>query len=89
MRASIVAASELSSLGTQAYIPHSMGVSRYLQQRCGSTVACCRVGALNKTVPAQVLLKEVSITTVTPTIVWPKAKQQGEDTALPINRKLE
>ena len=36
-------------------------VSRSLWQRRGSTVACCRVGALNTTVHAQVLLKEVAI----------------------------
>ena len=33
-----------------------------------------------------VLLKEA---TITPTIVWPQAKQQGGNTAPPINRKLD
>ena len=44
-------------------------------------------GALNTTVHAQVLFKEVTNTFITPTIVGPQAKQQGENTALPINRK--
>ena len=34
------------------------------------------------------LLKEVAIAFITSTIVWPEAKQQGGNTALPINRKL-
>ena len=45
-------------------------------------------GALNTTVLAKVLLKEVTITTIIPTIVWPQAKQGG-NTVLPINRKLD
>ena len=45
-------------------------------------------GELNTTVPAQILLKEVTITIITPTIVWPQAKEQGGNTAPPINRKL-
>ena len=43
-------------------------------------------GALNTTVHAKVLLKEVAIT---PTIVWPQAQLQGGNTAPPINRKLD
>ena len=39
-------------------------------------------GALNTTVPVQVLSKEVSIIVITP-------KVMGENTALPINRKLD
>ena len=48
-------------------------------------------GALNTTVRAQILLKEVAITFITPTIVWPQAKQQGGKIAplSPINRKLD
>ena len=49
-------------------------------------------GALNTTVRAQILLKDVAITFITPTIVWPQAKQQGGKTAHtppPINRKLD
>ena len=44
---------------------------------------------LRAAVCAKVLLKEVAITFITPTIVWPQAKQQGGNTALPINRKLD
>ena len=46
-------------------------------------------GALNTRIHAQVLFKELTNTFTTPTIVWPQAKQQGENTALPINRKLD
>ena len=45
-------------------------------------------GALNTTVHAEVLLKEVAITFITTSIVWPQTKQQGGNTAQPINRKL-
>ena len=48
-----------------------------------------RSGALNTMVPAQVLLKEVTITIITPTIVLPQAKQQGGNTTLLIIRKLD
>ena len=45
-------------------------------------------GALNKKVQEKVLLKEVAITDITPTIVRPQAKQQKGNTGMPINRKL-
>ena len=35
------------------------------------------------------LLKEVTIIFIISTIVWPYVKQQGGDTTLPINRKLD
>ena len=35
------------------------------------------------------LLKEVAIIFITYTIVWPQVKQQGGNTAPPINRKLD
>ena len=35
-------------------------------------------GELNTTVSAQALLKEVTLTIITPAIVWPQAKQQEE-----------
>ena len=35
------------------------------------------------------LLKEVAIIFITYTIVWPQVKQQGGNTALPINGKLD
>ena len=34
------------------------------------------------------LLKEVAIVFITSTIVWPQTKLQGENTALPLGRKL-
>ena len=37
---------------------------------------------------ARDLLKEVLIIFITSTIVWPQVKQQGGNTAPPINRKL-
>ena len=40
-------------------------------------------------VHARDLLKEVSIIFITSTLVWPQVKQQGGNTALPINRKLD
>ena len=51
-------------------------------------------GALNTTVlgamaSRHVFLKEVGITTITPTIVWPQAKLQGGNTATPISRILD
>ena len=50
-------------------------------------MACHGVGALKTAVRAEVLLKEAAIPFITPTIVWPQAKLQGGNTALPINRK--
>ena len=35
------------------------------------------------------LLKEVTIIFITSAIVWPQVKQQGGNTVLPINRKLD
>ena len=46
-------------------------------------------GALGVAVHAKDLLKEFSIVFITSTIVWPQVKQQGGNTALPINRKLD
>ena len=47
------------------------------------------LGALTAAGPARDLLKEVAIIFITSTIVWPQVKQQGRNTALPINRKLD
>ena len=50
------------------------------------------LSALNTTyttLRTQDLLKEVAIIFITPTIVWSQVKQQGGNTAPPINRKLE
>ena len=46
-------------------------------------------GALSEAVLAGDLLKEVTIIFITSTIVWPQVKQQGGNTAPPINRKLD
>ena len=45
-------------------------------------------GQLNVTVDNWDFLKEVPIIFITSTIVWPQVKQQGGNTAPPINRKL-
>ena len=37
------------------------------------------LGALSAAVPAQDLLKEVTIIFITSTIVWPQVKQQGKE----------
>ena len=47
------------------------------------------LGALSVAMPTQDLLKEVTIIFITSTIVWPQVKQQGGNTALPFNRKLD
>ena len=47
------------------------------------------LGVLNITVCAQDLLKEVTIIFITSTTVGPQVKQQGGNTAPPINRKLD
>ena len=46
-------------------------------------------GALNVAVRAWDILKEVASIFITFTIVRPQVKQQGGNTALPINRKLD
>ena len=46
-------------------------------------------GALSVAMHAWDLLKEITIIFITPTIVWPQVKQQGGNTAPPINRKLD
>ena len=42
--------------------------------------------ALNTSGLEKVILKEVTITVLPPTIVWPQAKQQGGNIASPINK---
>ena len=46
-------------------------------------------GALSAAVRAWDLLKEVAIIFIISTIVWSQVKQEGGNTALPINRKLD
>ena len=45
-------------------------------------------GALSVAVHAWAILKEAAIIFITSTIVWSQVKQQGRNTALPIDRKL-
>ena len=45
-------------------------------------------GALNTTVHAQIHLKEVAITFITPTIFWIQAKQQGGNIAPAHQQKI-
>ena len=45
--------------------------------------------ALSVEVCAWDLLKEGAIIFIISTMVWPQVKQQGGNTALPINRKLD
>ena len=47
------------------------------------------LGALRVAMCAWDLLKEVTIIYINSTIVWSQVKQQGGNTALPINRKLD
>ena len=70
-------------------VPGDRRNSRSLRWKCGLTEACCGSGELNTTVRTQVLLKAVTITIITPIIVLPQVKQQGGNTVLPINRKLD
>ena len=46
-------------------------------------------GALSVVVHARDLLKEVTIFFIISIIVWPQVKQQGRNTAPPINIKLD
>ena len=62
-------------------------VSRSLQWRRGRQWPAAGSGALSTVVGAQDLLKEVAIRFIDSTIVWPQVKQQGGNTALPINTK--
>ena len=48
-----------------------------------------QLGALYVAVHAWDHLKEVIIMFITSTIVWLQVKQQGGNTALPVNRKLD
>ena len=51
-------------------------------------MAWCRVRGTECNSASTDLLKEVIIIFITSTIVWSQVKQQGRNTALPINRKL-
>ena len=47
------------------------------------------LGALSAAAGAWELLKEGTIIFITSAIIWPQVKQQGGNTALSINRKLD
>ena len=66
-----------------------VGVQEPLARVVGWQQPAAGSGALNTTLHAQILLKEVAITFITPTIVWPQAKQQRRNRALFINGKLD
>ena len=51
-------------------------VSRSLWRRCGSQWPAAGSGALNTTVRTHILLKEVAIIFITPTIVWPQSNNR-------------
>ena len=46
-------------------------------------------GALSAAVCGWDLLKEVTVIFITSTTVWPQGKQQGGNTAPPINKQLD
>ena len=60
-----------------------------LQQRCGSVVACCRARGTECSSACMGPVEGGAIIFITSTIVWPQFKQQGRNTAPPINRKLD
>ena len=53
-------------------IQTSLGVSRSLQWRCGSVMACCRVAGSE----FSSTMKEVTIIFITSTIVWPQVNNR-------------
>ena len=55
----------------------------------GQQWAASGLEALSAAVPAWDLLQEVAIIFITSTTVWPQVKQQGGNTAPPMNRKLD
>ena len=51
-------------------------------------MACFSVGGTEYSSVCQDLLKKITITFITSTIVWSQIKQQGGNTELPINKKI-
>ena len=67
-----------------------VSVQESLAEAWVGRVACAAgLGALSAAVCAWDLLNKVTIIFITSTIVWSQVKQQGGNTALPINRKLD
>ena len=61
---------------------------RSIGRRHGSSVACCRSGALSAAVYAWGLLREVALVFIMPTVVWP-GRTAGRDHSPAVNRKLD
>ena len=71
---------------TNPDMPVSPGVSR---GGVGRQWPASWLETLSAATHAPDLLKEVTIVFMTSTIVWPQVKEQGGNTAPPINRKLD
>ena len=63
-------------------------VCECLQQRHGSVVAYCSLGALSVTVHAWDLLKEVAIVFITSPIVWPQVNNREGTQLHPLTEKI-
>ena len=82
-----------SGLRRKEQWPHkrlSLWVSSSLQQRRGSTVACCEVSGTEYNSPGSLgacwhksFWRRTAIAAITPTIVWPQAKLQGGEEFYP------
>ena len=72
---------------TDPFLP--VNVQESLARGIGQQWPAPGSGVLNITVCAQDHLKEVTIIFITPTITWSQVKQQGVNTALPLNRILD
>ena len=77
----------VSSQETDPDMP--MSVQDFLVEEWVSGGLLQGLGALTAAVRAWDLLKEGAIIFITSTMVWSQVKQQGGNTALPINRKLD
>ena len=80
---------EKGALIAQKTEPDLQVSARSLQRGVGQQWPVAGLGALSAAVPAWDLLKDVAIIFIISTIVWPQVKQEGGNTALPINRKLD
>ena len=64
-------------------------VSRIVWGRCGLVVACFRIWGTDSSSACLQPFEGVCIIFFTSIIVWTQVKQEGGNTALPINRKLD